>query len=459
MKSSYLNRYNIVQTFKDNEFQKIFIGTDNKNNDSVVINTIYTDEGSSFWDSIKENYNNFFNNIIYFEKLKNETVIVTKINEGIALSLYLDDFIPSFTERITLIHQYLKNIKKYEFLPNNIKSVLVDESQIVINENDLSLDELIIFNQDSFNIEKFDPVMDNIISILKKLTSVKDVNYEDLPMYVKVMEFIDKLQKNKSHYTSLEGLFTEFEALNIKSYAITNNNIDKIQPDPTNLVGRKVGSINELDLIEPKINKKSISKIALSTTGIIAISIAGVFAFKTIFPMDQNPLLGSNLASNDTVNLELDTDKETEDTVDYKNKENENSNNKPVTPNDDISYLSEYIEQDFNTSKYADYSLKFSDKHSNSHKISINKGSIKSNSEILMWIKSDMTNEISINVEGYSKDNLVFQKSMNHTPFKRNTWELIQLNIDKPVEGNIDIIFDNIKSTVWVDKIRIDLLK
>ncbi len=321
MKSSYLNRYNIVQTFKDNEFQKIFIGTDNKNNDSVVINTFYTDEGSSFWDSIKENYNSFFNNIIDFEKFENKIVIVTKINEGITLNLYLNDFIPSFTERITLIHQYLKSIKKYEFLPNNIKSVLVDESQIVINESILSLDELIIFNQDSFNIEKFDPVMDNIISILKKLTSIKDINYEDLPMYVKVMEFIDKLQKNKSHYTSLEGLFTEFEALNIKSYAITNN-IDKIQPDPTNLVGRKVGSINELDLIEPKINKKSISKIALSTTGVIAISIAGVFAFKTIFPMDQNPSLGSNLASNDTVNLELDIDKETEDTVDYKNKEN-----------------------------------------------------------------------------------------------------------------------------------------
>ncbi len=70
-----------------------------------------------------------------------------------------------------------------------------------------------------------------------------------------------------------------------------------------------------------------------------------------------------------------------------------------------------------------------------------------------------MTNEISINVKGYSKDNLVFQKPINHTPFKRNTWELIQLNIDKPVEGNIDIIFDNIRSTVWVDKIRIDLLK
>lgn len=459
MKSSYLNRYNIVQTFKDNEFQKIFIGTDNRNNDSVVINTIYTDEGSSFWDSIKENYNSFFYNIIDFEKLENEIVIVTKINEGIALTLYLNDFVPSFTERITLIHQYLKSIKKYEFLPNNIKSVLVDESQIVINESILSLDELIIFNAHSFNIEKFDPVMDNIISILKKLTSIKDINYEDLPMYVKVMEFIDKLQKNKSHYSSLEGLLTEFEALNIKSYAITNNNADKIQPDPTNLVGRKVGSINELDFEETTINKKSISKIALSTTGIIAISVAGVFAFKTIFPIDQNPLLGSNLAANDTVNLKLDVDKETEDTVDYDNKENENSNSKIVTPNDDISYLSEYIEQDFNNSKYADYSLKLSDTYSNSHKISINKDSIKSNSEILMWMKSDMTNEISINVEGYSKDNLVFQKSMTHTPFKRNTWELIQISIDKPVEDNIDIVFDNIKNTVWIDKIRIDLLK
>ena len=69
MESSYLERYKIIQTYKESEFQKVFVGTDNQNNQAVVINNIYIKENDSIKELANQNYKDIFDSVVHFEKL------------------------------------------------------------------------------------------------------------------------------------------------------------------------------------------------------------------------------------------------------------------------------------------------------------------------------------------------------------------------------------------------------
>lgn len=456
MNSSYLDRYTMVQIFKENEFQKVFIGTDNNNNQAVVINTIYTEENDSIWDLVYQSYRDTFNHVLHFEKMKDQIVLVTKVEEGLSLNAYLNDFSPTFTERVNLIYQYLNGIRQYDLVPNNVKSILVDESQIIINKGKISFDELVIFNENSFKNKNFEAVMNNIVLVLKKLTSLQDINYEELPLYIKTMGFLDELQRKASIYNNINEILNEFETLNIGSLPISNTQENIITYNSTNLVGRKVGSIKEEDIIKKDTHKKRLFTIAISTAGVIAVVLVGAFILKPLFPIDKTKTSDVVISSKDATDMNANNPEENKE---MKNIIAENNDEEAIGPNKNIDYLSEYIEKDFTTSKYGDYSFKFSSENQNSHKISINQGPIKANSQLLMWVKLDTSDEIKIAIEGYSNSKLSFQQSISHKPLYVNSWELIQLTLNQDIEDSIDIIFNNIDSTVWVDKISIDIFK
>jgi len=267
MKSSYLSKYTIVQIFKSNDFQKIYIATDNKDNQAVVINTIFIEGNDSIWDSVEQGYKNIFNHILHFERIENQMIFVTKVEEGLSLNAYLKDFCPTFTERVNLINQYLYSIKQYDLLPNNIKSILVDESQIIINKGRLSFDELIIFDKDSFESKNFESVINNIIIVLKKLTSLPSINYDELPLYIKTMEFLDELKKNKGPFNNINEIFNNLEK------------VDSIDEDAINVANS---------------NKRRIFTIAIGTAGVIIVILAGLLAFKSIFPISTDIYLDAN---------------------------------------------------------------------------------------------------------------------------------------------------------------------
>lgn len=461
MTSSYLNKYKIVQTFKENDLQKVFIGTDNKNNQAVVINTIYVTGNDSAWDLVEKSYESIFDHIIHFERMENQIVFVTTIEEGLSLNTYLKDFSPSFTERVNLIHQYLNYIKKYDLLPNNIKSILVDESQIIVNEGKLSFDELIIFNENSLGTNSFEPILDNIVLILKKLTSLQAINYGELPLYIEIIGFLDDLQKNKDIYNNINKIFNDLEKLNINNLSIINEeeNIlgtdqSIVSSDATDLVGRKVGSIDEEAITAADMNKKRILTRVLATAGVVIIATVGVFALKSILPLDGDTLLNANIASKAIIDT-----KDLDEDLANKNVVTENMEKEAVGPNSDVNYISEYIKEDFTTSKYGDYSFKISSDDSTSHKLSINTGPIKTNSQLLMWVKLDMDSEIKIDIEGYSNDKLSFQQSISHKPLHINSWELVQLTFDANIDDYIDITINDISGIVWIDKISIDIFK
>lgn len=186
MSSTYLDKYTIVQIFKENAYQKVYVGTDNKNDQAVVINCIDLGEDDLFWTSLEYSYKDIFKHILHFEKTGDQVILVTKVEDGVSLNTYLNDFSPSFKERASLIYQYLKEINRYRNLPNNIQALLVSESQITVNEGRISFDELIIFDESSYCSNSFQSVLNNVVSLLKKLTSLPSVTYEELHCILKL---------------------------------------------------------------------------------------------------------------------------------------------------------------------------------------------------------------------------------------------------------------------------------
>lgn len=473
MNVSYLSKYTVVQIFKSNEFQKVYIATDNNTNQAVVINHIFAGEGGQTLRFIENLYENPLNNVLHFEPVEDGVILVTKVEEGLSLHDYLEETSPSFSKRVHLIHQYLEGIQKYDFLPNHIKSILTDQSQIILSGDRLYFDELIIFNEATFHTVDFQPTMNNIISILKDLTKLQNINYDELPLFINIIGFLDEIQKNKHTYTNIHQLFGDFEKIDVgDSYRIddTENILHAQQGvlsaqqglsnlESTSLVGKKVSAINEDAIRMADKSSKRNFTVAIGTAGAITVAVAGILMFKSIFPMENNISANQKTPINEIANVQNVADEEQE-----KNPSEEigaaDLDGDAVGPNKNITYLSEHIQKNYEPTKYGDFSLVISGDDEGPHIVSIHEKSIyKEGSQFILWVKADSNDEFKVMVKGYANNVLTFNETVTHKPLFTNGWELIQFPFDADVDGDLEVVFDDVTGTLWIGKIAIDTLK
>lgn len=466
MNTSYFDLYTIVKLFKENKFQKVYVGTDNQNNQAVVINIIYIEKDDTSWALIEENYKNIFNNVVHFERTNDQIVVVTKVDDSLSLNSYLDDSSSTLSKRVYFAYQYLKRIKQYDPLPSHIQYILVDGAQIGLDGERLSFDELLMFSENFSGNMDSNIVIGKIAKVLKKIINPSNINYDELPLYAETISLVDQIQKNNNHYDSLEQLFNEFANLNAVSLIVSNMEKNSNTVVKNNKALDKTPSINEEVFVYGEEPKSSMLKIALSTLGVVTIA-GSLFVLQSKLPINKSVKPSTNNVSLDGL-MEIDKNtqgknhevrSEYEENQESKDPEEENNSDDIVVPNPNVTYSDEDIEQDFSSSKYSDYSLKISSENNSSPTITVNQGPIEADSQLLMWLKSDSTKEIKITVKGYSKGNLSSQQSIVYKPINVNGWELVKLTFNKDIEDSVDIVFNSIDGTIWVDKILIDIFK
>ncbi len=473
MNVSYLSKYTVVQIFKSNEFQKVYIATDNNTNQAVVINHIFSGEGSPTLSLIESLYENPLNNVLHFEPVEDGVVLVTKVEEGLSLNNYLEEALPSFTKRVHLIHQYLEGIQKYDFLPNPIKSILADPSQIILSKDRIYFDELIIFDENTANAVGFQPTMDHIISVLKDLTKLQNIDYDELPLFIHTIGFLDEIQKNKHTYTSIHQLLGDFEKIDLgdSSSIDDTENIFHAQQgafaaqqglsylEPTSLVGKKVSAIDE-DIIRmaDKSNKRSFT-VAIGTAGAITVAVAGMLMFKSILPIENNISADQKMPPHEIASVQNVAGEEKEVTS-SKEVGAADLGGDAIGPNKNITYVSEHIQQNHVPTKYGDFSLVISGDDVGPHTVSIHEESIhKEGSQFILWVKADSSEAFKVTVKGYVNNVSTFNKTVTHQPLFTNGWELIQIPFNADVDGDLEVIFDDVTGTLWIGKIAIDTLK
>lgn len=262
------NHYNIIETYEQNEYQEIQMGTEINNPDNIiVINTLK--KLDQYSDDLKTTLENALQNLLHIEKNTDDTLtFVTSYHEGISLKDYLKSSKISNDHRKKIAQDYLNIIKKYEPLDNNLKNILVDPKQININNNELVLNELLLIADDSkISFEKVTQTIGKTLDLILEKDS-----------------FIESLLAGSSVYTSIEDILNVFntnyidETDTIKSYDYEDyfSDVESDQKDDSNVFIAPVEMASEqedfsLDALEdePEIIDETTSEVELTSLGFI----------------------------------------------------------------------------------------------------------------------------------------------------------------------------------------------
>ncbi|MDK2919045.1 MAG: hypothetical protein PWQ37_1778 [Candidatus Petromonas sp.] len=177
MRNSYIDKYDILEIFKDDAYQKILIGTSKENpNEVAVINLLSRDK---FKDIISASqFQKGLNNLVHLKVLDDKVVVVTEYKEGTPLDTYLNYFNTTLKHKINLAYEYLTKIVKYDVFNNSLKNIFIDESQVILKNDVLLFNELIIFDENFEKIHDFSKIAKKIGLIMEKIifTTKSDEN-------------------------------------------------------------------------------------------------------------------------------------------------------------------------------------------------------------------------------------------------------------------------------------------
>lgn len=234
MSKSYMDKYEILEKFKQNEYQKILIGSNKENSDEVVVINILPKRKFNKTISISQ-VQRGLNNLIHIEDSDNEMIIVTEYNEGTPLDSYLDYFNTTLKYKINLAYEYLSKIIKYDVFNNSVKNIFVDESQIIIKEDILYFNELLIFDPGYDEVNTFSPIAKKIGSIIEQIIfkkEPKDTNsIENTKVIESIRNFISSLNNGENNYKSIQDIYNDFRKIYIydlymeDEYKIHNKNV------------------------------------------------------------------------------------------------------------------------------------------------------------------------------------------------------------------------------------------
>jgi len=200
------NHYNVIETYEQNDYQEIQMGTEISDPDNIiVINTLK--KLDQYSDQLGAKLKNSLQNLLHIEKNSDDTLtFVTSYHEGISLKDYLKSSKISNEHKQKIAQDYLDIIKKYEPLDNNIKNILVDPKQININNNELVVNELLLIADDTKI--PFEVVTQTIGKTLDLILE-KDA-------------FIESLLAGSAVYTSIEDIMNVFHS----NYIDADSNIE-----------------------------------------------------------------------------------------------------------------------------------------------------------------------------------------------------------------------------------------
>ncbi len=216
MSNEYLDRYHIIETYKDNHQQKILIAsTKDEKKEAVIINIIKDIEAFEGLD--EETLGKVFLNLLDFQKNSQEVVLVGALKDALPLDTYLSNKNPTPKERMDLIYAYLMNIVRYDGLSENMISQLVDVGQLVVEKDEIALDELIIFPEEE--LEEKASAIEKVIRVVDKIFVVEASEYMDYIYQEQITLFKEELLGAETP-ASLNDIFKAFRKRYIYAYCL-----------------------------------------------------------------------------------------------------------------------------------------------------------------------------------------------------------------------------------------------
>ena len=275
MKEAYMdnfikNHYNIIETYEQNKYQEIQMGTEISNSDNIiVINRLK--KLDQYSDNLESSLENSLQNLLHIEKNSDDTLtFVTRYNEGISLKDYLKRSKISDEDRKKIAQDYLDIIKKYEPIDNSLKNILVDPKQININNNELVLNELLLIADDSkIPFEKVTQTIGKTLDLILEKDSFIESLLVGTAVYTSIEDILNVFYSNYINEESkIESYHYEDYFSGVESKSSTEEEKTTLFIPPTEISSNNKdfeGDISE----EPEVIDDSTSEVELTSLGFV----------------------------------------------------------------------------------------------------------------------------------------------------------------------------------------------
>jgi len=210
MSTSYTEKFNVLEVFEQNPYQKIMMGARIDNPDDVVVINVFK-KGPHLAPDFLETAQEALNNIIHAEDGETEQVLVTDYQEGMSLHNYLEGFPSDMDQRSNLAYAYMKKTLNYNKFNNYFKSIFLDDNQIIVRDEELLLNELIIVDEQIENGHGFEHVIEKISSTLELIFKGGKGKSLDGQHKERVDAFLSSLKVNSGVYKNLDDVVTAFK--------------------------------------------------------------------------------------------------------------------------------------------------------------------------------------------------------------------------------------------------------
>ncbi len=216
MNTSYIDLYEILDVFEDNAYQKIMMGAPYNNPEEIVIINCLKNN-NSWAKKIFENAKNTLQNLIHSEILPDSLVLVTEYQEGITIDEYTMS-IKDDNRRYYLAKNYLRSIATYGTFSPYMQTILVDQNQIIIQDNNLLMNSVMIIDQQIENNLPFASVIEKVKSTLETIFYTGQPSFDENENN-RIQAFLVTLNPNRNEYHCLADIVVAFE----NAFALSSN--------------------------------------------------------------------------------------------------------------------------------------------------------------------------------------------------------------------------------------------
>ncbi len=217
MSTSYIDLYEILDVFEDNSYQKIMMGAPYNNPDEIVI--INCLKNNNLWaKEIFENAKETLSNLVHSEILPDSLILITEYQEGKTIGEYAQS-IKDDNRRYYLSKNYLRAIAKYETFSSYIQTILVDQNQIIIQDNNLLMNNVMILDEQIQENISFNSAIEKIKLTLETIFYTGNQSFENNENE-RISAFLDTLSPNRNEYYCLSDIVIAYE----NAFSLSVNN-------------------------------------------------------------------------------------------------------------------------------------------------------------------------------------------------------------------------------------------
>lgn len=246
MTTPYLEKYDVLETFEKNTNQTILTGVSKENPDEIVVINEFN-KISALPSDLEPLIQGSFTNILHHESNDSTFVIVTKYNEGMPLHNFLETYDSTVNARVNFGFEFLKTIVPYDILDNYYKSILIDENQLIVNNDNLVVNELMLLDETLPTDYSFSNISSKIGVILSQIIPANLIPDDD--KLSTIPAFIQELNNGDGNYETIAEIYEHYRKLYMYDMYLDDHKEDKatIIPIPVPVPPIDLGKNDSVD--------------------------------------------------------------------------------------------------------------------------------------------------------------------------------------------------------------------